>query len=393
MSTFLKKNRELLLIIFIIIFWRFFLIFTINTSSNFFPLQNDYLGGSKKEYLRSPTTWSFANFDGERYIHLARNGYTNSEYYYFPLYSLVLSKISFLWGAGIYSYLYSGMFVSFFCFLFLIFGFWKLLRIDFSKKITLMSIVMLILFPTSFYLVSVYTESFFLVLCIWSFYFARKGKWFPAALLAMFASATRVVGIAMFISILIEYFSQNNWKLRISNYTILNFFKITFSTFGLIVYLAFLKLKTGNFFAFYNNLEQTFGSQRSSHFVLLPQVLYRYIFKILPNLNYHFFPNLYSGYLEFILSILFLFIILISFRKVRFSYFMFSLFIYLIPTLSGSFSSMPRYLLPCFVVYIMFAKYLSLGYKRFLFFCVILLFMVVLNYISFGLFSNGYWLS
>src|SRR5258708_1463259 len=89
--------------------------------------------------------------------------------------------------------------------------------------------------------------------------------------------------------------------------------------------------------------------------ILLPQVIYRYVFKILPHVTYYYFPNVFTTYLEFIIGILFLVLIIYGFWKLRISYSIYALLVYLVPTLAGSFSSMPRYVLVVFPVFILVA--------------------------------------
>jgi hypothetical protein len=68
------------------------------------------------------------------------------------------------------------------------------------------------IFPTAYFLHAAYTESIFLFFTIGCFYHARRQQWAVAALLGMFASATRVAGIAIVPALLIEYFQQRNFR-------------------------------------------------------------------------------------------------------------------------------------------------------------------------------------
>src|SRR3990167_3987420 len=54
--------------------------------------------------------------------------------------------------------------------------------INFDGELYL-SIVLLLIFPTSFFLGAFYNDSLFLCLSVWAFYFAFKKKWFFAFLL------------------------------------------------------------------------------------------------------------------------------------------------------------------------------------------------------------------
>ena len=119
--------------------------------------------------------------------------------------------------------------------------------------------------------------------------------------------------------------------------------------------------------------------------------MYRYVFKILPVVRLSDFPNLFTTYLEFGVGILFLILVIYCFFKLRLSYAIYALFAYLIPTLSGSFSSMPRYVLVVFPAFIMMALYLEKVPRIYRY--VIFSGMLILMAISTALFWRGYWIS
>ena len=134
-----------------------------------------------------------------------------------------------------------------------------------------------------------------------------------------------------------------------------------------------------------------FGEQRSATPIMLPQVFYRYIFKILPSLNYSYFPVVFTTFLEFLIGLLFLFLSIVSFFKMRLSYFLFLSLGYLFPTLSGSFSSLPRYVLVLFPAFLLTALWVQKMPATIRFFIYGLLF--VGSVVSTALFVRGFWVS
>ncbi|MCX6706188.1 MAG: hypothetical protein NTV24_03760 [Candidatus Woesebacteria bacterium] len=134
-----------------------------------------------------------------------------------------------------------------------------------------------------------------------------------------------------------------------------------------------------------------FGEQRSSIPILLPQVIYRYVFKILPNLNYSYFAGTFTTIMEFVVGIIFLVISVISFFKLRLSYSLFLILGYLIPTLSGSFSSLPRYVLVLFPAFILFSVWLDKTSRlvRIVSYTILLVGLII----SLSLFTRGFWLA
>ncbi|MFC1625149.1 glycosyltransferase family 39 protein [Patescibacteria group bacterium] len=382
----MNKTKKFLLTSFLS--WRILLFIFVFIGAVLLPLQTNHLGGGRENYVNNPLVWSFLNFDGEHFLSLARIGYQPLTYYFFPLYPILVRFSSKFFGGMQTDFAISGLLISNISFFIAILGLWKLVKLDFKKNIAINTILLLLLFPTSFYFGSFYSESLFLALVVWSFYFARKRKWLLASLLAGLSSATRLVGIVMLPSLLAEYYLKNKGKKKFFS---LNLFLIVlFSFLGLIIYLIYLQKETGDFMIFINTVD-VFGDQRSSNIIALPQVFYRYIFKILPNLSFSFMPGVYTAFLEFFVGLGFLYLFLYSLEKLRFSYFIFLFGTYLIPTLSGSFSSLPRYVLISFPGFIILGKLMS-KLPTFLKIIIFTLLLILLT-ITTALFSRGYWIS
>ncbi len=144
---------------------------------------------------------NFANWDGGHYTKIAQFGYFNdSEYAFFPLYPLLISLLSKITNNYILSALLISVSASFLATHIL----YKLLRLDLDKKIAEKAILFLLMFPTSFFFLTAYTESLFFAFVVSTFYFARREKWLIASVFASLACATRLVGIAVVLALLIE---------------------------------------------------------------------------------------------------------------------------------------------------------------------------------------------
>ena len=74
----------------------------------------------------------------------------------------------------------------------------------------------LIIFPTGFFLLQVYTEGVFVGLVFGCLAMLRRRQWVYAALLAVCATLTRAVGVALVIPMLIEWFRAGEWNQIIS---------------------------------------------------------------------------------------------------------------------------------------------------------------------------------
>lgn len=397
------EKRDIYFILKTFTTWRIVLLIVQYFAFRYIPHQENFLGGGMERYVSNPYFWSYLNFDGEHYLSIAVNGYKNLQYFFFPLFPMTVRFVARLFGGSIFVYALVGQFVSNLGLLMALLGMYKLM--ERKTKIARNTILLLLLFPTSFYLVSFYTESLFLALCVWSFYFAKERKWFFAFLLAGLCTATRVVGIALVAGIATEYFVKNNivrLPFKDISFKAGKLFLYTLvGLSGILGYMYFLKVKVGDPLEFFHSVG-IYGEQRSPGFVLLPQVFYRYVFKVLPHINYSYLSVVFTTWLEFIVAAMFGLALGLStlanlgvkrLQKffIKWSYLTFSVFTYLIPTLSGSFSSLPRYVLIIFPIFILFSK-LSLKFNRKVN-IIIYTFLTIALTLFFSLFVRGYWVS
>lgn len=177
---------------------------------------------------------NFANWDGGHFTKIAQFGYFNpSEYAFFPLYPLLIH-----WVTKITSdYILSAVLISIASSFLAVHLFYKLLRLDLDKKISEKVIWLLLIFPTSFFFLTAYTEGLFFLLTVSSFYFSRRGNWFWAAVFASLASATRLVGLAVVLAVFIEALRGGFEKKK----TVL-----LIAPLGFLIYCGYLLNTTGN---------------------------------------------------------------------------------------------------------------------------------------------------
>lgn len=382
------KKKDFQFVLFSFLIWRIILFVIAFISTKFVPLQEILLGGKLINYIKNPLFWGWANFDGEHYIAIAQNGfYGLAEQAFFPLYIILIKFFAEIFNIGIVGFNLSGLLISNISFFIGLIGFYKLLRVDYESKIAKICIMLLLVFPTSFYFVSTYAEGLFFALTIWSFYFARNNKWLVASILGMFAATTKVMGILLFPAFL--FMILKNIKF---NFAKLNtkYLSILLIPLGIMFYMYYLYIRYNDPLLFIRSLP-FFGEQRSSVPILLPQVFYRYFFKIIPNINYLYFPNVYVTIMELVVSLMFLGLSIVSVWKLNISYSIYLVLGYLLSSISGSFSSLPRYvavLFPAFILISLWLDKLPKVWKT-----VILSILFVLLAISQALFFRGYWIS
>jgi len=154
-------------------------------------------------------------WDTPHYTDIAQNGYQNfgeSRFFivFFPFYPLLIKFFHFIFS----NYLLSALIVSNIAYIIALIFFYKLVLIDYQKKIALRTIFYFTIFPTAYFLHAGYPESLFLAVSIASFYFARKEKWFLSGILGMLASLTKINGIILFPALFVEYLHQKKFKIK-----------------------------------------------------------------------------------------------------------------------------------------------------------------------------------
>ncbi|HVZ58654.1 MAG TPA: mannosyltransferase family protein [Patescibacteria group bacterium] len=341
---------------------------------NFFILQRvGYLGVTP-----------LANFDGVHYLSIAQHGYFQFEQAFFPLFPLLIALLTRL---SHLSYFASGEFVVVTSLIFALVYFWKLVRIDFSSEKSDLAVVFLLLFPTAFYLASIYTESLFLGLVFASLYYLRRKMLLVASLLGLLASATRVVGVLLVIPFAVELHWLCDQKSLLSWVTIKRFYPLLIIPLGLLGYMGFLWEKYQDPLLFFHS-QSAFGANRSSgKIILLPQVLFRYT-KIFLTVTPHSI-DFWIALLEMITLVLVGIGIFWAWKaKIRLSYILFSASSLLLPTLTGTLSGLPRYALASFVIFIWLGQLQSKTGK-----IIVMILFLLLQLILVALFFRGYYIA
>lgn len=161
------------------------------------------------------TRISWSRWDAPHYLYLAQNWYTNvgdaaNFIVFFPLYPLILKPFIAILG----DLALSGILVSNLLFLFGAYFFYKLINLDYGKRVAQLATIALAIFPTSYFFSAPYTESLFLLLFSLSFYFARKENWILAGIVSGFATIARPYGFLITLAIFIEWLFGKKRKLR-----------------------------------------------------------------------------------------------------------------------------------------------------------------------------------
>lgn len=329
------------------------------------------------------TMWS--NFDGLHFLSIAEFHYdypgkTDMSYAFFPVYPWLIRTLN-IFG----SYIISGLFLSHLFFIAALFFLYRLVLLDEKPRIAKSTILLVLLFPTSVFFGSVYSESLFLLLAVLSFYFARKKYFLPACLAALLAATTRITGIFIWPAIAYEFWLAHGKSIRKSINP--SAIWLALPPLGLLSYMRFQLEKVGDplFFA---HIQSVFTGRSTDKLILVHQVFYRYfrmLFLTNPASSVYF-----TVVLEFLSASLILGVLIFSIRRIRFSYWFFILLSFVLPSLSGTFMSVPRYTLVLFPMFIFLAKFFDRlhPYLRYAYYVLCVIFSIL----SVAFFTRGYFI-
>ena len=104
----------------------------------------------------------------------------------------------------------AGLLISGLSFIFAMFGLYLLVAEEWDEQVAKRTIVYLSIFPTAFYLFAPYAEAIFLALVVWTFFFARRGRWGWVLVLSSCAAVTRSPGVLLAVPLAWEMLSQ--WR-------------------------------------------------------------------------------------------------------------------------------------------------------------------------------------
>ncbi len=136
-------------------------------------------------------------------------------YAFFPFYPLMIRIFAYplqIFGMNpIATATLAGVIVSAFGALLGMLALYDLTRDSLGEDGALRAAFYLIIFPTGFFLVQVYTEGLFVGLAFACLAMLKRKQWLPAALLGVAATLTRAVGIALAIPMLVAWFRTGEW--------------------------------------------------------------------------------------------------------------------------------------------------------------------------------------
>jgi hypothetical protein len=142
------------------------------------------------------------------FLRIADSGYRadDGSAAFFPLYPMLVRLASVFTGGRM---LLAGVLVSNASFLGALVLTYALTTFEFSEAHARTTVLILALFPTSFFFLAPYSESTFLLLSVAAFWCSRRDRWALAALAAALAAMTRSIGIVLAPALLVEAVQQH----------------------------------------------------------------------------------------------------------------------------------------------------------------------------------------
>jgi len=161
---------------------------------------------------------SFNRWDAPHYQVLADIGYAYTEWnqnsgqylnlfvVFFPLYPWLIRFVNLFVG----NFLASAYIVSFASYLAGLCYIYHLVKLDFKSSTAWWAVILISIFPSSFFLGAPHTESLFILTTAATLYYIRTHRWLLAGLAGALATATRMVGIILIATAAVEFVMHYN---------------------------------------------------------------------------------------------------------------------------------------------------------------------------------------
>lgn len=193
----------------------------------------------------------FNYWDNGWYQTIVQDGYhitpgQQSNVAFFPLYPLLVKAVT---AMGL-SVVQAGVTVSLISFAAALVTTFALVRKRVGSKEAQITCLLLAFFPFSFFFGLLYTEALFLLLVVATLLFLDTHKWWPAAIAAGLAGATRVTGLLLLVVVIGTYLDscgKLSWRnaMRALGLGVV-------SSLGMLAYMGYLQKRFGDALAFFH---------------------------------------------------------------------------------------------------------------------------------------------
>ena len=196
------------------------------------------------------------HWDAGWYTIVANGGYATNAASpaFYPLFPLVVNTVRLVTFNSI-SLLEAGQIVNFISVWFVIAALLKIGRILLNNDDRKYLIVILLAFPTAYFMHVFYSEALFMALGFWAYYLSLRSKWLNVGILLAIITAARLPGIIFVGLCLLEFARQYDWNIKnILNKNLLYFL---LAPFGFIAYALSLQIIRGDILAMFHAYHAT----------------------------------------------------------------------------------------------------------------------------------------
>jgi hypothetical protein len=296
-------------------------------------------------------------WDANHYLNIADHWYQNQGeerffIVFYPLYPFLIRIVNIVF----HNTIFSGFFVSGFSLLVSCYYIHRLVAQDFDSQLAWDAVKYVLIFPMSFFLGLVFSDSLFLALSVMTIYYLRRQKWRTMGICGGLAALTRNFGLLLLLPVLIEYLQAQGlagkWKSSRFGEWGKDFLRSGVYMFlipaGTLVYLIINKLVTGDWFRFLSYLSEHWN-QRFGYF---PDNIKNYCI----NASIWRPADQVALWIPQIVAVvLVILLIFYAMHKIRLSYIAYAFGYIFLCASSTWLLSAPRYLLGLFPLYLLIA--------------------------------------
>lgn len=174
-------------------------------------------------------------WDGYTYQIITSLGYQPGQYQFQPLYPWLARPVFWLGAGPLLSLLILATAAS----LLLFFSFFLLSRLDYAPETTFSSLLLFVTFPSAYVLFAPYPESIFLLFAVLSIYLARRGNWWLAGLMGALAALTRQQGIFLVIPLAFELYAAKGHDIKKTMRAVRELAAIAVTGLGLVFWILY----------------------------------------------------------------------------------------------------------------------------------------------------------
>ena len=292
------------------------------------------------QYETWQTLWN--RWDATHYLRLAEHGYSAEgegkfSIVFYPLYPWLVRAVAFVCR----SYFWAALLVSGVASICAGLLLRRLVELDHPAKVARLAVWFLFIFPTAYFLHIGYTESLFLALVLGCLLAARMQFWALAGVLGAFACFTRVNGLLLAPTLLVEAWLQYRITRRIN----WRWLWIAATGLGFAGYLLINYRVTGDPFAFSPIMEENWYKK-----ITYPWVGIRDVWLRIPGFN------LQEGLFEFVFIVFSFLCMVWSWITLRPTYAIWMTLNWLLVNSTTYVVSVPRYCLTLFPIFILLAR-------------------------------------